>query len=127
MIILAFAALQSVQGLSAQLPHDETLRFVFVRDSRISHPRVSGVSVTPTDWSARKLLQIVQSCGGKGAAVSGDNGRSISVNARSAESNFAVARCVRESTSYRFRVGIRESGFASVQFDQEPFRSLWDS
>jgi hypothetical protein len=126
MMLFAFLV-QAVGGLSTASPHDEALRFSFVRTAQIGHPRITGMSSTKTNWSVANLLSIVRHCGGRGATASRDNGRVIAVRAASTASNLDVARCVKASTSLRFDVGVRERGFTAVAFDETPFRQLWDS
>jgi hypothetical protein len=119
--------LQAAGGLSTALPHEEALRFTFVRTAQIGHPRITGASRQRTDWSVASLLATVRSCGGREATASRNNGRVIAIQARSTARNLDVARCVKTSTSLRFDVGVREKGFAAVAFDETPFRQLWDS
>lgn len=126
MIVSMVLALQSISGLSNELPHEERLRFVFVRHDR-GNPKVSGLSSVPTPWSRQSFFDIVEQCGGNKLTVTRSNGYRVIVTGESTANNVELARCVQSSTSVRFWVGVRESGLGAVSFDQQPFEQLWDS
>jgi hypothetical protein len=125
MSIIAALVLQSYAGLSSQGQYDEWLQFVFVND-RHAEAKIIGQSSSPMSWSTRAVYKMVKQCGGERMRVSGGGSR-IVVRAASTGRNLEIAKCVQASTSARFRVGVREIGFGSAGFDEQPFKDLWSS
>ena len=126
MIASMILALQSISGLSTEVPREERLSFVFVRHDR-GNPKITGLSPVPTVWSRQNLFDIVEQCGGTELTVTRSNGYRMIVTAESTDRNLELAQCVQSSTSFRFWVGVRGRGMATSFYDQQPFRQLWDS
>lgn len=121
-MLLAFIAVQV--GLGAWPLRDEELRFIFLKGVG-NNAKITGTLSESTRWSGPNFFDIVKRCGGERVGLQASNGRAVVVTAASGSGNVDIARCVKRSTSVRFRVGVREYGYAPA-WNQEPFRELWD-
>lgn len=128
MVVLVLIALQvSNAGLSNSPPFEERLRFEFFKESRGGPARITGRSENLTNWSLPSFSKIVRKCGGRRTGALRPSGFSIVVTGESRDNNLEVVRCVQAATSVRFTVGIASTGLSSGPFEQEAFRSFWDS
>ncbi|VXC62113.1 hypothetical protein [Sphingomonas sp. AX6] len=126
MIISALLAAQAISGLSTVAPRDERLTFVFARGAR-ANPKVLGLSTEQTEWSRQGFYDVVEQCGGQKLTVVRRNTYRVVVTGDSNADDLKVARCVQQSTSAGFSVGVRGKGMVPTGLDQTPFHELWDA
>lgn len=125
-MISALLAAQAMSSLSTVAPRDERLTFVFARGAR-AEPKITGLNSEPTQWSRQGFYDIVEQCGGQKLTVVRRNTYRVVVTADSNADDLKVARCVQQSTSAGFSVGVRGRGMIPMALDQTPFQELWDA